>query len=308
MTTQPQEHEFLKLLVDPARTVWYSDGNRNPVNSGLSVADFVRHVQYNQHIGRFVRVIGSNQNAELICGLSPLAVQRGGWLEVAAPAVYTLGTSNTPAEQLYTMRRCQLPAGLGGWHRLGPADYPVYAMLLQLQQDLDFTPAVDSWLRQIPVFSRLEFVPDLNYPWLAYLLSFIVDPRWFIDPRHPHRLAKLKAFLGLQLRNVQRVRAGERAPGTLTRCETAMMAWRSAQPPKEHLQHPQHFLWRAWHAAGTGITGDLRATQLFVCYLRHTWLQSLVNHPELFVPELFFKHPAEIAAYKAHTRDRSNPV
>jgi hypothetical protein len=63
-------------------------------------------------------------------------------------------------------------------------------------------------------------------------------------------------------------------------------------------------LYRIHAAARGGDKGDLRASQAFIRYLRYNWLSGLESRKGakdgLFAPNLFFKTPAERAAYLEH--------
>ena len=153
----------------------------------------------------------------------------------------------------------------------------------------------------------LSFIPTLSERHAAELLAHIIDPRWYVDRRAPDRSAKLELYLGLtpriqnQVENTQCPLSNNRQ----RRAAAVLAAWRTEEPAALDLQDPANFLYRIQRVAG-GTKGDLRASQAFVRYLRHNWLAALETRQGvrdgLFAPDLFFKTPAEIAAYKEHMK------
>lgn len=300
MTAVASDTAILSVHTDTDGKVWFADGDRVPIGSGLPAAGFVEALQSSS--GRMrVRLLGTHANAQLIM-LLHRCCHDGGSLEVASPLI-----GGTPAEQvapeevLFRMRQCRLPASLGGWHKVSHLDYPAYALVHQYQLQSRFSAHVEAHLKVHPAWPALKFVSSLWPEYAAILLADVLDPRWFIDRRHTDRVGKLQAHLGLTPANMARAVAGDTSPGPVYRCRVTMLAWSGQGPPTEtNSNRPGDFLWRIFNANGGGAKGFLRASQKFVVFLRHTWLQTLSGHPELFVPERLFKRPDEILAYKAH--------
>jgi len=92
--------------------------------------------------------------------------------------------------------------------------------------------------------------------------------------------------------------------GRELRCANVLRTWKTVEPDAIDLQDPANFLYRIYKAAKGGPKGDLRASQAFVRYLRYNWLDGIENRrgtkDGLFAPNLFFKTPAERAAYAEH--------
>jgi hypothetical protein len=175
-----------------------------------------------------------------------------------------------------------------------------------LRTNFVFDDAAQAYLQLHPAHKALTFIPTINPAELAKLFTTIIDPRWYVDKRLPERAAKLELFLGLTPQIQNRVSNTDclLKRSREFRCATVLAAWKSADVDTLDLTEPANFLYRIYAAAGGGPRGDLRASQAFVRYLRHNWLAGLEARngvkDGLFAPNLFFKSPAEIAAYSVH--------
>lgn len=309
MTAVIHDTSTLKLHTATDGSVWFSDGNRVPIASGTQVEEFVDSL--GQRSGKLnVRMIGSHANAKLVTMLHRRCLMSGS-LELASPLICGTAVERATAEAaLYWMRQCKLPSSLGGWHPLTDLDYPAYAMIRQLQDDSTFNDHVEALLKVHPAWHDLKFIETISPDWVAWLLTFIIDPRWYIDPDRPDRVSKLQSYLGLTPKIMARVVEGDHEAGAASRCRAVLGAWSDNGPPATAVDYesPGNFLWRICKSAGAGIRGLVRASQKFVVYLRHTWLQALYGRTELFMPEMLFKRADEIEAYKAHATTRSRSV
>ena len=289
--------------------MWYADGLENPVASPYHCHAFVRSLELRN--GRYFRVIGSEINAPLIAALYRRCEEYNGdcYLELASPHVCeTPDERRDPVIALYRMRQCLLAPSLGGWHRMTSLDYPSYALAAWLSQRTAYTAEVAALLRTHPAYHDLTFLPTLQEEAAAAVLGSLLDPRWYIDHRHPHRLSRVKLHMGLSPACMQRAAAASITTPRLQRCAFSRLAWRCEMSPTEEEQRlPGNFLWRRWEAAGGGIKGCVRATQAFIGYLLRTWQQQLVaNSPqrlELFIPAEMFRGD-EVAAYTQHAKLR----
>mgnify|MGYP000872902299 CR=1 FL=1 len=294
----------VKLHTDVERYVWFADGSRVPVCSGLQVPDFVT-AMLAQPGELHARIVGTQQNAQLITLLHRQA-RIGDTLEVASPLLCEAYPSVTPERVLQQMRRCQLPPSRGGWHLLTSLDAPAYELVYLLQQDAHFSTRVGDCLRTHTAWQPLSFIHSVQPSHVAWLLSFIVDPRWFLDQQHQQRSAKLRAYMGLtpatlRLALTRDISADSCLPPVVGRCRSVIGAWyRTPRPSAADMELPGNFLWRVYAASGDHFKGMLRACQQLINYLRNAWLALLAGRSELFMPECFFKTTTEIEAYQSH--------
>ncbi len=310
-----QEDQILKMQLAGNGQLWYSDGVENPTVAP-DRSGFVSNLAEKDSL--HVRVLGTAENAPLIVDLYQhcCSPRRSGKLEVASPLTCeSQRERSTPTIALYRMRQCLLPPSLGGWHQVDELDYPAYAVAAQLEKDGGFTDHTKRLLLTHPVLHDLTFIPTLDLEATAFLLSMILDPRWFVDFKNPYRLSKLRMYLGLTPRYMRQVAAGEVNCDRALRCRTALQAWKGNHPRYAvNTANPANFLWRrfeyAWRQKGLTngrAHGLLRATQAFVTFLARTWQQQLVSKSqqqlEMFVPESLLRG-AEVDAYKQHAAQR----
>lgn len=305
------EEATLKLHTAADGCVWYSKNIGPPTNSEKIVDEFLRSPVLSG-FGKTVRLLGTPQNAELIATLYLRRYKREiEAVEVAGPNILnSVADLNDPKIVLQQMRTTELTAPCGGWHAVSMHDYPTYAMLARtMRTDFVFDDATKSYLQLHPVYRAAMFVPHINPELLSKLLTTIIDPRWYVDRRLPDRAAKLELFLGLTPQIQERVSTATCLLKRTRefRCATVLAVWKTKDAATVDLANPANFLYRIQAAAGGGTRGDLRASQALVRYLRHNWLASLETRKGvkdgLFAPNLFFKTPAEIAAYNEHMKN-----
>jgi len=143
------------------------------------------------------------------------------------------------------------------------------------------------------------------------LFGVLVDPRWYIDLKHPNRLGRVQSFLGLSPSIQRRVAARDVTDSATRRCLMVWGCWRN-HGGRVDMAAPGNFLWRIRNAASDPVLGDLRASQAFVSYLIRTWQQQIVRETmpylrePLFVPEQFFHRGDvdEVQAYKDFAAQR----
>lgn len=308
MTLSTKDATALKLHTAPNGDVWFADGDRVPVNSGVDVDTFIANIAAGTH-RMLIRVLGTNPNARLITRLHQ-RLHRRVTIEVASPMLCRRAAiRRNPQAALFNMRKCELPPSLGGWHQLSDRDYPAYALSHQIQTDRDFTDHVSAIMKGHPAWYDLRFIDGVNPEWAAWLLTFIIDPRWYVDTEHPDRLNRLYSYLGLTPAVMHKVCSKTISTGVYARCRAALGVWHdSGRPPTSELDKPGNFVWRRYVTVGDDYRGALRATQLFIAYLRYTWLQAVSPAYELFVPQMFFKNDRDLAAYQAHAAGRASSV
>lgn len=298
----------IKLHTDANGHVWYAAGIGGVHNSG-QIADTFLMSPVMHGFGLRARLLGISRNAELIAALylrrrknEVVSVEVAGPNICEAPAEL-----DDPATVMLRMRAAHSSPACGGWHAVTDRDYPTYALLARMQRThAAFDSAAAAYLQAHPVYHAAALIPTIAPEHLAKLLIDIIDPRWFVDRRAPDRASKLELFLGLTPRIQEKVSDPDKFLNRVRdiRCATVLAAWKTAGYHDVDVEDPRNFLYRIYAAAGGGPRGDLRASQAFIRYLRYNWLDALERRPGvrdgLFAPELFFKKPAEIAAYSAH--------
>lgn len=304
----------LKLYMARDGTVWFADGIHAPIGSGLMIDQFVDSLRGRQR--PFIRILGTPSNATLIISVWPLC-QADGKLQVASPAICENSAERADPEiALYRMRQVCLPPSLGGWHDFARHDYSSYALVARIRADNGVSQHAREILHHHPVWPCLQFVQGLAERWTAWVLCFVVDPRWFVDLEFPDRVGRLQSFLGLRW-SVQQL-ASEKGRmvdrPVLVRCKAVLSAWKGRMPQGSQWKDPRNFLWRIWRSAGKGVRGDLVASQKFIVFLRYTWLDALYNdttssgREPLFLPDMLFKTPCEIEAFERHIQQHRNLV
>jgi hypothetical protein len=307
MATTPDEN-IVKLYVAPDSRVWYSVGIGPPINSAQTVDEFL-FTPVIHGLSHVVRVIGVAQNAELI---SALYLRRNNGeirgVEIAGPNIlHAPEELQEPSIVLSRMRSVDIASAAGGWHSISMRDYPTYAMLARMMRNnFVFDESAETYFTLHPARKALLFIPGVSEAEAAKLMTTIVDPRWYVDRRSPERAAKLELYLGLTPQTQTRV-SDAKCILTKTRefrCQNVLAVWKTQDADTVDLQNPANFLYRIRKAARSGAKGDLRASQAFIRYLRYNWLAAIETRPGvrdgLFVPDMFFKTPAECAAYAEH--------
>jgi hypothetical protein len=305
-----QDETVIKLHTAADGKVWYSRGISAVKNSEQIVDSFLLSPVV-AGIGLTFRLLGVQQNAELLCALY-LRRYKGEIrsIEIAGPNIldsqYEL---SSPELVVQRMRTVAMSPAAGGWHQLTMHDYPTYAMLARmLRTNYEYDETTQHYFQMHPAHKALTFIPTLAAASAAKMLIYIIDPRWYIDRRRPERLKKLELFLGLtpavqtKVSNSKKLLIKNRE----FRCAAVLRSWKTQPIENVDLADPANFLYRIYQAAGGGAKGDLRASQAFIRYVNDNWLAGLENRKGirdgLFAPNLFFKTPAEIETYEYHMK------
>ncbi len=312
MTLQTIDQASIKLHTDHNDVVWFADGDRNPVSSGVSAADFVETLRNRKNLR--LRLLGSHINAKLIMRLRQLVNERDSFIEIASPLVCaSIAERLDPDIVLFRLRQCCLPASTGGWHRLTNLDYATFSLIAQIQSDGQFLNTSYQLLYNHPLWKPLTFIRGISADWTAWLIHVIIDPRWYVDPLRPGRLSRLRSYLGLRPDIQAAVMARDpihRKNHFVAKCKMVYGTWAAyGEPPEEDMELPGNFLWRAARSAGGGIRGGLRGSQRFISFLVYAWQQAIHDASKplrgselMFMPELLFKTEEEIEAFRAHMR------
>lgn len=284
-------------------SLWFADGDHHAVRYSHDYERFANTLVYKR--AKVVRVVGMRANVGMLVHFHNLhaASGSGPQLEVGSPLICgNPADRHDPQVLLVRGRGCRLSASLGGWHKFTDLDYPSYAIAAQLQ-DGKVTPECLARLREHPAWRALMFV-RANEEACVRLIAEVLDPRWYVDTDHPERSSRLESYLGLTMRTMTTVMAGgKKRPSKghmrdmFDRCRAVREAWSAG--PAGHIEDPRSFLFRIQQSK-PGTPGTLRASSVFVRYFRQTWLDGLYNDRQcrLFIPEHFFKRPAEANAYR----------
>jgi hypothetical protein len=214
--------------------------------------------------------------------------------------------ANNPEIVLYRMRQICLAPSLGGWHDFSQQDYPSYVLNFPLTDDVS-TECLVNTLHTHPAWPAMSFVSGLSELALVFVVRHILDPRWYIDPEFPDRVGQLQFAMGLQP-SVQRQIYDEDAKHTaaMAKCRWVLDSWKDKEPVGYEWEEPGYFLWRIWRDTGGGSRGDLKASQKFIVFLRHSWLDAMYSNTTssgsdpLFAPDMLFHRADEVEAYKQH--------
>jgi hypothetical protein len=325
------EDQVLKVHTARDGRVWYVAGGHGAINAQVPIADFLDDAECcDTH---HVRMVGSVDNAEALCLF--YGRKRAGRLlrlEVANPAAIgrTRAERDDPRLMLVRMRDSAadgLNPAMGGWHEFTATDLPSYAIAANEAargRELDRAHSRLEMLMNHPAWPGLSFIGHLEAHTLARLLGVILDPRWYMSLRTPRGsdvapyyddASKLHAYLGLDPRTMAGVLGLCPESGSAARCRLVLESWASFGPPApERMQDPRCFLWRRYRRESGPVRGALRASQMFVDYLRLVWLDALYcdrtglpaapgKRPAregLFAPDHFFARDDEAAAYDDH--------
>jgi hypothetical protein len=327
------EDQVLKVHTARDGQVWYVDGGHEAINTHAAIDDFLTTAAYRR--ARHVRMVGSAANARALCLLYNLKLDgQLPRLEVAGPAAVgrTRAERDDPRMMLVRIRGSAadgLNPAMGGWHEFVADDYPAYAIAACDAYDgttFDVPTFRMEMLSAHPAWPALSFISHLDLHRLARLLGIVLDPRWYTSLRTPLRgddivpyhadAAKLHAYLGLDPRTMAGVLGYCPETGSAARCRLVYETW-SAVATSDGCErgHPAYFLWRRYRREVGPVKAALRASQMFVDYLRLVWLDALYcdwtgavpaapgKRPPgegLFAPEHFFAHEAEADAYRRH--------
>lgn len=296
-----------KLHTGTNGVIWYSVGLNPPENSNQSLDTFL----LSHHIARIstcVRVLGVPQNAELLTSLYSRKTRRElAGICVAGPNMCeSMQELVDPVVTLLRMRDVYAAASCGGWHEMTESEYIVYSLLNKQKRGADwFDKSAATIYAAHPLYPVINFVRGINHKAAAELMGTIIDPRWYVDKRRPDNPSKLELFLGLTPRIQTSVSAGPGSEyrGRYARCRQVLNCWKTQDAESVDFDAPENFLWRIWRSHG-GTKGDLRASQVFVRYLRANWIDALIQRKgvqdKFFMADRFFKASAERTAFLAH--------
>lgn len=246
-----------------------------------------------------VYLLGTADNSPLICSLFEEFSRRA-----QQPQIY-LGTPDVietrsdwgqPTSIFASMDRLAVRRpSQGGWHLLTAKELPAYRLTALLgtceneQAPSRLNQELLDLLRLHPAFHSLTFFESLDWLQTARLLATIVDPRWYVDPQNPDRLAKLRLYLGLTRQNVRAACMGAEDGGVnYRRSRPVFLTWQPggalAASPADVLL-PRQFLYRFCRNRVSKYDelddAILRTTHLLIRFIVDVWLAKIATHPEL---------------------------
>lgn len=304
-----------RLHVDDQGYVWYAFDDQMPIPSMSKVGIFVRKPPFTA--SDTVRVIGCHSNVDLLLRLYDHKINgKLSKLQVCTPTVCSAAVRHGRPEiaLLDSGQWNGWPASLGGWHEFDKTDFPSYYLARSFDMGIEPDDVITYAGKSHVAWHALSFIPHLNHEYCFRLIGKLLDPRWFVDPDEPDKNSRLEGFLGLTPKTQYHVNEGDdKTTLGYKLCELVLRAWKMGKPTsKAEYSQPGNFLWRIHASEGTGYKADLRASQVFVSFLKIVWLDGLYRNNTgagcdgLFVPEYFFKTKVEITAYKEHDKRYSN--
>lgn len=295
MTTVSTGTTMIRLHVAAGNAIWGAVGNVLPQPLASSLEEVLRHPAVLQADG--FRLLGTRENAPLIARLfERWQAGQAGPVELATPLLApTTAARQDPRVALSYMRtdRSGMPASLGGWHTMQPAEYPAYA----------FT-CTDLPLERHPAWPAIAFISGLRPAPMREALGEILDPRWYIDLQHPNRIGRLQAYMGCSPRTVAEVLDHT---GGSARHRRLQLLYGSVDFDLDPTL-PGAFLQRTYRQHADDKRRWLavvRTCARLVAYLRHTWLDS-IRPPQqadpLFSAAEFFRDPKDFSGFRLHLR------
>ena len=296
MTTP--ESKTCKLTMDQSNRVWVVMGDTTPICTNLTIEEYLPTMVKSKKFYGGVRVLGSHLNAKLISGLYSLGVSRQiDSLEIGKPdRVFNL----SPEESLLKMRTLELPEYMGGWHTATTQDHISYSVAAMLQTNKDSVEAI-SLMKQHPLWGYATFVNGIDEASFVHVLSYILDPRWFVDTDKPYRLSRMYSWLGLMhgTQSEEKIKRKEKVHGcwasgtALGADHDKKIKWDIADEANKLFANKQE-----WHM-------ELRSSQLFIRYIRMAWLDCFYPYPNPWMervldPDLFFKSEDSALKFKCH--------
>lgn len=184
------------------------------------------------------------------------------------------------------------------WHVLDSSGYNNYLLLRYFHEE-GITDLVANVYKHHGLRNAFNFLGLNSLQLAVYLISEIVDPRWFLNLRRPYRLSKLESYFGLK-------------PGQFHQL------WRPATLPVFDLPDHQRrtvLLMEIVRALPTDgpialevqdepedAKQVLKMCRLVLGFVARHWLQSL-GRPGYFDPERFFKKVGNQADYRRQFED-----
>lgn len=285
-----------------------------------------------------VRILGTADNASLIVELHNHRLRHGRpQIYLGSPSLCRL--DRDPPDVIRQLMEIEHPPSVGGWHKMRSTDYTAYALINEFAwSGGELTERVRMALEAHPAYRFLQFIPTLDDVATVRVLCEMRDPRFHVDPKAPDAVSRLKQFFGLGepggVLNANAFLTTDRSQVT-ARYELAdavLAAWsggweyevqRDVIPPRCFLMRVVRQMRKRGRSTAIAL---LRASHVFLRYLRYTWLDAMtppreyellsagqrrsrmkperVYAPTMFVPEHFFANADEVAAWHEFWRDK----
>lgn len=292
MTASVKENAWLNVEQDGTVTVCLNDGS---TRSG-TVTDFYQHLTSEV---QNIYIPGGAHNAALI--LDVRAKLPAARIYTGSPApLYRSGKRQPLAIQLHSLGA--LTPWFGGWRQVGESDLQLFRFLSFFRPDLS-PRDMEAVATKHPAYPAISFLEAKPVPMLQ-LLAAIGDPRWFNDPGHPDRESRLRLFLGITARNLDRYLDPEKKSEGVSRGphydrfkllleslydlnrRTLLTAMKKDKGPSRFFHYP---LMSYKTSTPEFRTTALRRLEHMVSFLRHVWLHEVAPPGrEVFVPKYFF--------------------
>ncbi len=279
----------LYLYVDSVKNIWYCNEKSKPVCLHTNLEHIYKHSKLS---GNYFRFAGLPNNFPLIAALYERKVKRNnGRVEICSPQVFRSHSESSVPSSLLVLQHEASVNCYGGWRELRNLEYSTIQLALATgihAKELNI-PRIENLLRAHPIWPELAFIPNLNFVPCAHMLSIILDPRWYVDPLHPSRGSKLRNYLGLSPRSIKKLDDNSQKLDIYDwRCRivTSSLTWTSDS---------DCFIYNTFNKLKKHdvLKAMLRASQLFVEYVRLVWLSVLGSgahqKESLFIPKYFFK-------------------
>lgn len=241
--------------------LWAAVGHGQPYATGFRHMAAVQFVAGLEDVA-VVRVAGLQRQATMIV----LLFDAGLPLQLASPAL--VRQLATASEAILQMQQWLLSPSLGGWRIATREDRLVYAMA-----DAGLYVLVDLH----PVWRAWSFIEGISEAAAGQFMATTLDPRWFVNPAKPDRIAKVQAWWH-----------------GASRASVVRRVWAGQRP--DDLQQPGAFLWQRSETRDAAA-----ADKLCVAFLVHTWRDAVrpaTTTESLFDPTMLLP-PDVAAAYQA---------
>lgn len=318
--------EILAYVDEDRQQVWFGTEKAPAENSGLSPEEFAAEEWV--LAGREIKLEGTWESTPLIRYL---------WerkLSTQAPVKIYLGRpmfAENPVDALCRMRQLSDPPSCGGWHVMTAEDYVTYRLidLLRSRPDPSTDAVMAMFLAAHPAYPALSFLPGMSPWWSAVFIGFVIDPRWWVNPRYPDRLSSYYRMLGIghpgaaaDLWRIYREETEPRLSNPEYGRTSTIFAWtRQGGGKIPEPTCPADFLVRVWRQYSDPAHGLFVAARLFSKFVRDVWLDNLTPprryvsgkkgeprrlqpcrqySPQLFVPEHFFADKRTLQAWRLH--------
>ena len=294
------------MVCTVTRTVWL-DFDKNHFSYRLEDGSANEMIQFPQVValigndGR-ARLAGSFDNAALIDVLcTARSLGKIASVQVCTPMVAARAGGDMI---LGAMSYTGYAPSVGGWHEVTDGDLVSYQMAARPKQS-------SALLATHPCWRGLSFLRGLDPRSLAFIITKILDPRWFVDSEHPERHTRLRAFLGIDplfIREVQKQPPTKDDCARKKRCAaTLACVLPRERPSDEELASDSgwYFVRRLLEHMDRPVEMSMAVTaRHFVDFLCMVWLDELRRRAgskqEHFVPEYFFRDAETALAYRLY--------